>query len=381
MKLFLKGERCYTDKCALERRPYPPGQHGQARARKLTEYGEQLREKQKVKRIYGMLERQFRGYFDKAVAHEGRHRREPAPAPRAAPRQRRLPAGLRRRPRRGAPAGAPRALPGQRQAREHPVVPGAARTTSIEVRRRVAQGDRIIEALERGRAPRRAPLARARQGRASRARSRPCRPARTSRCRSTSSSSSSSTRSNSVPFAAAHLRAFVQPNPGRPKSSMETTSPQPTSLRAASDFMAKNWRDLIRPRTLDVEEKSGTYGKFTVRAARAWLRHHARQLAAARAAVVAAGRGHHRTSRSTARCTSSPRCRTWSRTSPTSSSTSRRSLLKVEHDRRPTPSASTRRVPGEVTARRHQLGDRRRGAQPRAPHLHAGQGRPARAWS
>ncbi len=59
MKLFLKGDRCYTDKCAIERRNYPPGQHGQARPR-FSNYGIQLREKQKVKRIYGVLERQFR---------------------------------------------------------------------------------------------------------------------------------------------------------------------------------------------------------------------------------------------------------------------------------------------------------------------------------
>jgi small subunit ribosomal protein S4 len=59
MKLFLKGDRCYTDKCAIERRNYPPGQHGQARPR-FSNFGIQLREKQKVKRIYGVLERQFR---------------------------------------------------------------------------------------------------------------------------------------------------------------------------------------------------------------------------------------------------------------------------------------------------------------------------------
>ena len=62
VKLFLKGERCYTDKCAIERRNYPPGQHGQAR-QKFSEYALQLREKQKLRRIYGVLERQFRRYF------------------------------------------------------------------------------------------------------------------------------------------------------------------------------------------------------------------------------------------------------------------------------------------------------------------------------
>lgn len=70
MKLFLKGHRCYTDKCAFERREYAPGQHGQGRP-KLTEYSLQLREKQKVKRMYGLLERQFRGYFRKAERQKG----------------------------------------------------------------------------------------------------------------------------------------------------------------------------------------------------------------------------------------------------------------------------------------------------------------------
>jgi small subunit ribosomal protein S4 len=70
MKLFLKGDRCLSDKCAFERRAYPPGQHGQRRT-KLSDYGLQLREKQKVKRIYGLLERQFRLYFEKADRQKG----------------------------------------------------------------------------------------------------------------------------------------------------------------------------------------------------------------------------------------------------------------------------------------------------------------------
>ena len=70
VKLFLKAERCYTDKCAMERRPYPPGMHAQGR-KKLTEYGLRLREKQKAKRIYGVLERQFRNYFEKAERQKG----------------------------------------------------------------------------------------------------------------------------------------------------------------------------------------------------------------------------------------------------------------------------------------------------------------------
>jgi small subunit ribosomal protein S4 len=70
LKLFLKGERCYTDKCAIERRNYPPGQHGQGRP-KFSEYSIQLREKQKVKRIYGLLEKQFRGTFSEANRTKG----------------------------------------------------------------------------------------------------------------------------------------------------------------------------------------------------------------------------------------------------------------------------------------------------------------------
>ena len=70
MELFLKGERCYTDKCAIKRRNYPPGQHGQGRA-KVSDYGVQLREKQKVRRIYGILEKQFRTYFEKAERMKG----------------------------------------------------------------------------------------------------------------------------------------------------------------------------------------------------------------------------------------------------------------------------------------------------------------------
>ena len=69
-KLFLKGDRCFTDKCAQDRRPYAPGQHGRAR-KKLSEYALQLREKMKVRRIYGVLEKQFHGYFEDAEMAKG----------------------------------------------------------------------------------------------------------------------------------------------------------------------------------------------------------------------------------------------------------------------------------------------------------------------
>ena len=71
MKLFLKGERCYTEKCAIEKRNFAPGQHGKTRKSKMAGYGIQLREKQKVKRIYGVLEDQFRGYFEQAERTRG----------------------------------------------------------------------------------------------------------------------------------------------------------------------------------------------------------------------------------------------------------------------------------------------------------------------
>ena len=70
-KLFLKGERCYSGKCAVDRRTYAPGQHGQNRKGKLSNYGLQLREKQKAKRFYGVLETQFRNYFEKAAKKKG----------------------------------------------------------------------------------------------------------------------------------------------------------------------------------------------------------------------------------------------------------------------------------------------------------------------
>lgn len=70
-KLFLKGDRCYSEKCAMERRPFPPGQHGQGR-KKVSEYGLQLREKQKAKRFYGLQETQFKNLFNKAARKQGK---------------------------------------------------------------------------------------------------------------------------------------------------------------------------------------------------------------------------------------------------------------------------------------------------------------------
>lgn len=71
-KLFLKGTKCFTEKCPVERRGYAPGQHGQSRRTKVSEYGLQLREKQKIRRMYGLQETQFRNYFEKALKQTGR---------------------------------------------------------------------------------------------------------------------------------------------------------------------------------------------------------------------------------------------------------------------------------------------------------------------
>ena len=71
IKLYLKGDRCYSDKCAFDRRSYPPGEHGERRGRKISDYGIQLREKQKVKRMYGLSEKQFHLFFERAEAQRG----------------------------------------------------------------------------------------------------------------------------------------------------------------------------------------------------------------------------------------------------------------------------------------------------------------------
>lgn len=71
LKLFLKGDRCYSDKCGFDRRGYPPGQHGQRRGRKVSDYGIQLREKQKIKRMYGLTEKQFHLFFQRADRQKG----------------------------------------------------------------------------------------------------------------------------------------------------------------------------------------------------------------------------------------------------------------------------------------------------------------------
>ena len=120
-KLFLKGERCLTDKCGVERRSYPPGEHGRGRMRH-SEYRQQLREKQKARRYYQVLEKQFRSYYDKAS--EARVTARTA-APARDPARQGSTVWVRRLARAGAPAHPPRPFPRQRAAREHPELPGA----------------------------------------------------------------------------------------------------------------------------------------------------------------------------------------------------------------------------------------------------------------
>ena len=144
--LFLKSARRSLDsKCKLDTQP---GQHGVKSGARISDYGMQLREKQKMRRIYGVLERQFRRYFAEATQAQGLDRREPAAAARIAPRQRRLPHGLRVHARRSAPARVAPRDHGERQGAEHPVVAGAAGRHRIDVARSAKTQLRIKDALQ-----------------------------------------------------------------------------------------------------------------------------------------------------------------------------------------------------------------------------------------
>ena len=103
MKLYLKGERCHSEKCAIERRNFVPGQHGKDRKAKIVGYGLQLREKQKVRRIYGVLGAPVPQRLRKGRPSEGHHRRKPHERSGTPARQRHLPHGLRHQPRPGPP--------------------------------------------------------------------------------------------------------------------------------------------------------------------------------------------------------------------------------------------------------------------------------------
>ena len=123
-KLFLKGEKCFTDKCPVERRSYAPGQHGQRQTR-LSDYGKQLREKQKVRRIYGLLERQFRTSYAEADRRKGATGENLLQFLESRLDTVTYPHGLRGVALRGAPDRAPQRDRGERPPGEHPVLPAA----------------------------------------------------------------------------------------------------------------------------------------------------------------------------------------------------------------------------------------------------------------
>ena len=240
MKLFLKGDRCFTAKCGIERRAYPPGQHGQGRTR-FSEYGVQLREKQKVKRMYGLLEQQFARDDGPRVPDEG------APGENLLMLlERRLDNvvfrhGLRDLARRGASARATRPLPGERpQAQTIPsmLVKAGARIT---VAREVAQGCADRGGPRGARGPQRAALARDREG----------------QVRGDGEGAAGPRGHHDADPGAAHRRALL-------------------ALAGSERFfgggpmqqlnrIAKNWRELIRPRSLESDEggATATYGRFS----------------------------------------------------------------------------------------------------------------------
>ena len=118
-KLYLKGDRCFGPKCAFTKRPTPPGNASQRR-RKVSDRGLQLREKQRARVAYGLLEKQFRRYYNEALRQDGRHRRNPRALSGVAAGQHRLPPGLRGLPQAGAPGRAPRTHQPQRPQDGHP---------------------------------------------------------------------------------------------------------------------------------------------------------------------------------------------------------------------------------------------------------------------
>ena len=122
MKMFLKGDRCYSDKCAIDRRNYPPGQHGQGRS-KHSEYAVQLREKQKVKWMYGLLENQFRGTFKHAERMKGMTGTNLLVLLERQTGQRDLPLRVQQFPKSSPPIGSTPAFPGQRSKDRYPFFP------------------------------------------------------------------------------------------------------------------------------------------------------------------------------------------------------------------------------------------------------------------
>ena len=284
-KLFLKGERCMTEKCGVERRSYPPGEHGRGRVR-ASEYRNQLREKQKARRFYGVLERQFRGYYDEGLAPGGRHRRQPAAPARAPPRQRLGPPRLRRLAAPGATAGQPRPLAHQRPPRRHPQLPGPSRRRDHDQARLGRHATSIRQATELTAAV--PPWLQADHD------------ALTAKVLRLPDRSEIT-----APVAgAAHRRALLQVE----------RRPYPDKRRGSNDHPARipDPEDLQRGRRRQPRH-------VRRRAARQGLRLHVRQLAAPRAALLARRRRDQERPRSRASPTSSRPSPGSRRTSPTSS--------------------------------------------------------------
>ena len=131
-KLFLKAEKCFTDKCSVERRAYPPGQHGQKKNQRQSEYGGQLREKQKLRRIYGMMEGQFRLTYKRAEQSRGITGESLLQNAGVASGQRFLSHGFRCLAFGSPSGGASQRHSGERQARQHPILSGASRATWLK---------------------------------------------------------------------------------------------------------------------------------------------------------------------------------------------------------------------------------------------------------
>ena len=203
IKLFLKGDRCLSRKCAVERRGTAPGQktQGTKARQKISEYGRQLREKQKMRRYYGVLETQFENYFREAQRVPGQTGKFFLQTARTPSRQRRLSPEPGDQPQAGAPARHAPSLPRQRPDRQHPVVHREARRRDHD--RRAPRRDRRVQATDRSREePPPARMARVLRDRRQRRRCWRCRAASRSTRRSTNSSSSNTTRANRTNAAA-----------------------------------------------------------------------------------------------------------------------------------------------------------------------------------
>ncbi len=201
MKLFLKGAKCDSPKCPIEIRPYPPGEHGRNRPRE-SEYLLQVREKQRARRVYGVLERQFRNYYEEATPPARQDRRQPAPDPGVPPGQRGLPGRLRQEQGHGAPAGQRTATSSSTARRSTSRRTRCSQNDIIDVRDQVPGDDPVRRRARRGRRAAGARVARGDPGARCASSSIRSRSGRRSTLRSRNSSSSSTTPSNGLSRAA-----------------------------------------------------------------------------------------------------------------------------------------------------------------------------------